>query len=239
MNMNTHTDTITQLVRRVKQTLVETKGSPISKAPVKRAQHIVPPGFCERGGASDDDLSPRRAGRVTQSHPGCHRQWCRLHPEPHQSPIRIKAWEDPHEITPAPGTSCPRQPSGPGCVHRMQAQDVWLPEGANPIMAHNRGVSVPPPVAREIPGGRLRLIGSAGSRPNPFASSQPHPSSTEPSRRRGTNRTAPARATCDNRRAPAYGPPPSAPPGDVSVPAYADRHSGSRSRSEWRSGPLQ
>jgi hypothetical protein len=121
-----------------------------------------------------------------------------------------------HEITPAPGTSCPRQPSGPGCVHCMQAQDVWLPEDANPIMAHNRSVSVPTPVAREIPGWRLRLIGSAGSHPNPFASSQLHPSSAKPSRRRGTHLTAPARATCDDRRAPAYGPPPSARPGDAS-----------------------
>ncbi len=75
----------------------EIQESPITKAPVKRAQYIVPPLLCERGEVSDNDISPHRAGRVTQSHPGCHRQWCRLHPEPHQLPIRIKAWGIPHE----------------------------------------------------------------------------------------------------------------------------------------------
>lgn len=68
------------------------KGSPISKAPVKRAHSIVPSVFSERGKCSDY-VSPRRAGRVTPPHPGCRRQRCQLGSEPHQSPIRIKAWE--------------------------------------------------------------------------------------------------------------------------------------------------
>ena len=71
-------------------------------------------------------------------------------------------------IPPAPGTSCPRQPSEPGCVHHIQAQDVWLPEGANPIMAHNRGVSVPPPVAREKNGVAAAANRECGVMPQPL-----------------------------------------------------------------------
>ena len=58
--------------------------------------------------------------------------------------------------------------------HRMSGCQL---AGATPIMAHGRGASVPTPVAKEITGWRLSLIGSTGSRPNPFASSQLHPSS--------------------------------------------------------------
>lgn len=43
------------------------------------------------GGVLDDAGSRRHPVRVTDSHPGCLRQSCRLRPEPHQSPIRIKA----------------------------------------------------------------------------------------------------------------------------------------------------
>ena len=52
--------------------------------------------------------------------------------------------------------------------HRMSGCQL---AGATPIMAHGRGASVPTPVAKEITGWRLSLIGSTGSRPNPFASS--------------------------------------------------------------------
>ncbi len=45
------------------------------------------------GGVPDDDRSRHGAVRGTDSHPGCPSQQCRLHPEPHQSPIRIKASE--------------------------------------------------------------------------------------------------------------------------------------------------
>ena len=58
----------------------------------QEGQHIVPSLFCEWGEESDV-VSPCHAGRVTQSHPSCPRQRCRLLAEPHQSPIRIKAWE--------------------------------------------------------------------------------------------------------------------------------------------------
>ena len=155
----------------------ENKGSPISKAPVKRAQAIVPSVFSERGPCSDP-VFPRRAGRMTSSHPGCPHQWCRLHPEPHQSPIRIKASERASmRFAPAPGTTCPRQPSVPGRVHRIEAQDVWLPaywrqphHGSQPrrLSPHARGAG--------NTGVKLGLIGSAGSPPNPSASSQLHPS---------------------------------------------------------------
>jgi hypothetical protein len=41
--------------------------------------------------------------------------------------------------------------SVPGRVHRMRAQDVWLLDGANPVMARGRGVSIP--LARDEGGG--------------------------------------------------------------------------------------
>ena len=68
------------------------KGSPISKAPVKRAQSIEPSIFCEWGTVSNH-VFPRQTGRVTSSHPSCRRQRYQLGSEPHQSPIWIKAWE--------------------------------------------------------------------------------------------------------------------------------------------------
>lgn len=216
----------------------QNKGSPISKAPVKRAQHIVPSVFCKRGEVTDDVVSPCPAGRVTSSHPGCLRQRCQLHAEPHQSPIRIKAWErSPTETHAGPWHLVPQTTVGTRLCPPHASTGCLAASGRQPPHGSQPRRSVPTPVAREIAGWRLRLIGSAGSRPNPFASSQLHPSSAEPSRRHETHRTAPARATCDNRRVPAYVPPPSVPPGDASVPACADRNSGSRPHSEWRSAP--
>jgi formylglycine-generating enzyme len=49
--------------------------------------------FYSWGRISDDDGSRRRVGHVTESHSGCLRQSRRLRSVPHQSPIRIKAWE--------------------------------------------------------------------------------------------------------------------------------------------------
>jgi hypothetical protein len=177
----------------------------------------------------------------TPSHPGCPRQSCQLVPEPHQSPIRIKASERaPWGSAPAPGTSCPRQPSVPGRVHHRYAQDVWLPvgwrqphHGSPPrrLSPHARGEG--------DTGVKTAANRECGVIPNPFASSQPHPQSSASTRRRGAGRTAPARATCDNRRGRVYAPRLSAPPGDASVPACADSRSESPSHSEWRSGRLQ
>lgn len=69
------------------------KGSPISKAPVKRHS----PAFTRHsvhGAACGMSTSPFSLyARVTESHPGCLRQSCRIQPEPHQSPLRIKASE--------------------------------------------------------------------------------------------------------------------------------------------------
>ena len=63
--------------------------------------------------------------------------------------------------------------------------------GATPIMAHCRGVSVPTLMVREGTGWSLRLIGSTGSYPNPFVSSQLHPSSghSQPKARETSNGT--------------------------------------------------
>ncbi|MBH0199887.1 MAG: hypothetical protein HP497_10800 [Nitrospira sp.] len=52
-------------------------GSPISKAPVKRAQSIAPSVVSKRGPCSDT-ICPSRAGGVTSAHPGCPRQRCQL-----------------------------------------------------------------------------------------------------------------------------------------------------------------
>ena len=133
---------------------------------------------------------------------------------------------------PAPGTMCPRQPSVLDHVHPMTAQDVWLPHGATPVLAHSRGVSVPTPVAREAEANR-----ECGVIPNPFASSQPPPVSL--TRTRGSVRTGPDRARRDSRRAPAYAPRPSRPPTDASAPAYADKSFGSRPHTESQSAPLR
>ena len=59
----------------------------------QEATHIIHPSLCQWGGVWDSGVARRLHARVTQSHPGCHRQQCRLQPEPHQSPLRIKAWE--------------------------------------------------------------------------------------------------------------------------------------------------
>jgi hypothetical protein len=51
--------------------------------------------------------------RETQPHLGCQHQQCRLSTEPHQSPIRIKAWERARTgLTLAPGTSVPQTTVG-------------------------------------------------------------------------------------------------------------------------------
>ena len=73
-------------------TVRDKKGSPISKAPVKRhnpssTRHVT------NGAACGLRRNPSPPARVTQSHPGCPRQQSRLRSEPHQSPIRIKSWK--------------------------------------------------------------------------------------------------------------------------------------------------
>lgn len=50
----------------------------------------------------------------------------------------------------------------------MTVQDVWLPGGANPVMAHGRGVSVPAPVAREYDGVEAEANRECGVVPQPL-----------------------------------------------------------------------
>jgi len=132
----------------------ETKGAPISKAPVKWAQAIVPSVFSERGPCSDP-VVPRRASRVTSSHPGCRRQWYQLRSEPHQSPIRIKASErasrrissSPWHVVPQTtvgSRSCPPY-ARTGC----RAASVLAP---TPFWLTTEASQSPTPVARERTG---------------------------------------------------------------------------------------
>jgi hypothetical protein len=69
--------------------------------------------------------------------------------------------------------SCPRQPSVPSCVHKRPVQDVWLPAYWRQLRAGSQLRQLSPHTSgARGEGGRPGLIGSAGSRPNPFASSQ-------------------------------------------------------------------
>jgi len=135
--------------------------------------------FSERGPCSDP-VFPRCAGRVTSSHPGCRRQWYQLRSEPHQSPIRIKASERAsRRISSGPWHVVPQTTVGsrscPPYARTGCRAASWL--APTPFWLTTEAPQSPMPVARERTGWRLRLIGSAGSRPNPFASSQLHPSS--------------------------------------------------------------
>ena len=217
------------------------KGSPISKAPVKRAHLPLPSVCCQRGVVSHNNLLPHHRHHVTASHPGGLRQCVSSHLSrtSHPSGSRQRS-EPPRGSAPAPGTACPRPPSVPGRVPCMHAQDVELPAaGANPVLAHDRGVSAPTRWRGRKRGGACGSSGVRGRAPTPLRALRPTPHSCTISRRRGSGRTGPARATCDNTPARGYAPRLSVPPADVSGPASVDSTSESRPRSEWRSGRLQ
>jgi len=106
----------------------------------------MPSVFCERGEVSRDNIRPRQTNRETASHPGCPRQWCSLCPEPHQSPIRIKASERARgtdQLQPLARRAPDNRRFSVASIvttHRMLG---YQRAGANPILAHHRGVSVP------------------------------------------------------------------------------------------------
>lgn len=119
----------------------------------------------------------RCRSRDCASHPGCPHQRCQLHPEPHQSPIRIKATErasrrvDSSPWHDVPQTTVGSQPcplaTGTGCLAAsvLAPTPFWLTAEASQSPRSWRGGMME---------WELGLIGSAGSNPNPFASSQPH-----------------------------------------------------------------
>ena len=132
---------------------VETKGSPISKAPVKQATHIVPP-RAARGAECQTTTAPVAApcallNRTPVVFVG--RVGSLLSRTSHPSGSRPRS-EPRRDSTPAPGTSVPQTTVGTQPCPLDTAQDVWLPGGATPCQAHGRGVSVPAPVARAICG---------------------------------------------------------------------------------------
>lgn len=175
---------------------VETKWAPIQRL-LSRWHSPSCPRICERDVVSDDDVSTRHVARDTASYPDCHRQSYRLSAEPHQSPIRIKAWDGSPLRIPLPSIApqFPRQLCGPDRVHHMQAQDVWLPGGAIPFMAHGRGRLSQTPVAMAISWLRLRLIANTGPYPNPLVRSKFHPWPSVSSKMHGRDRTELARSS--------------------------------------------
>jgi hypothetical protein len=90
-------------------------------------------------------------------------------PESHPSPIRIKARQRSQLVSlRRPWHNvCPRELSVPGRVHDGEAQDAWLPFGATPLVAHDRGVSVP------LTGGESVGVGRRGANQKRRARSHP------------------------------------------------------------------
>jgi hypothetical protein len=84
-----------------------------------------------------------------------------------------------------PGTSVPQTTVGTQPRPLDTAQDVWLPGGATPLMAHGRGVSVPRQWCGRYTGWALGLIGSTGSCPQPLCELPDPPLGFRFIRRRG------------------------------------------------------